>query len=109
MKMIRSHRFRNSLQLFFMLLFISIFIIFRDNFIEVFNSSKSPDFISYMFFVSIIIGVIVILYTSISELIKSKVKIKEEYIQLLNNRKKNHLKIVSEIENEIEKLNECKK
>lgn len=51
-----------------------------------------------------LIGVIIILYTSISEIIKSKSKIKENYIQTLNNRIKYHQKIISELEKEIEKI-----
>lgn len=105
-KLIRNHRLRNSFQLFFMILFISIVIIFKDSFIEAFNHSitKSPTFITYVFFGSMLIGVIILLYTSISEIIKSKSKIKEDYKQILNNRINFHLKQISEIEKEIEKI-----
>lgn len=104
MKAITSHRLRNGFSLFFTILILITLIVFGNNFIKAFTSTKTPPTMVIIFLIGILISTGVMIYTYIIELLKSEKKLKEERVNTLKNRIDFYNKEISEIEKEIEKL-----
>lgn len=101
-----SHRIRNGVQLGLMLAVLSIFFIFWESFSKAFvqMSKETPPIINIMFLISVALAVAICLFMFTKDLIKSKQKIIDEQKQLLNNRISLHEKAISDLKNEIQKL-----
>jgi hypothetical protein len=89
MKKTTTHKIKHSLLLLYIIVVITMSIIFRNDFAEL---DLEPKYVTYFFIGCLFIALIMIFSISIAEILKSKETIKKEEVNRIENRIKYHKK-----------------